>query len=236
MDFIGVLIFVVVVILSIASKAQEARKAEQREREKAERQPQQLSGKASQQIHGRGETMTATAKRGAVPPPPPPQRPRREPRPVEQELMETLFGVKSDKEETAAPPQVERSVQQTVQRVREAREAQPSSLRSGSRATPEDVRRKQEQVRKKQGASRQKQEAARRHAHDQEKRARQKQRKRGRQREQSLHDHPYKDPPRVAPVARKSFLFNNARDVQRAVIYAEILGPPKSTREEPTWF
>lgn len=233
MDFIGVLIFIVVVILSIASKAQEARKADQREREKAEREPQQLSGKARQQIHGHQEAKVATAKRGAVPPPPPPQRPRHKPRPVEQELMETLFGVKVEKEEAQPPPQVERSTQETVQRVREA---QPSGLRSEPRTTPEDVRRKQEQVRKKQAASRQKQDTARRHAHDQAKRARQKQRQRGRQREQSLHDHPYKDPPQAVPVRRKSFLFNNARDVQRAVIYAEILGPPKSTREEPTWF
>ena len=116
-----VVVIIILVVLAFANKVQEARKIAEREREQRERRPQQLSAEARRKIYGEHQTQTATAREGATPPPPPPARPVRKPRPIEQELLETLFGVKlsaEESDESGRQPNVRQATQQMVERLR----------------------------------------------------------------------------------------------------------------------
>lgn len=250
-SLIGVLIFIVVVILSLASKAQEARKIAERQKEKQLRKPQQLSGRARQQIHGRAEPRTATAREGATPPPVPPARPVRKPKPVEQELLETLFGVKlsKDDEETAQQqpqrePQVREATQQMVQRLRGQGGAQPRAAQprgaarppadagdEGPTITAEDVRAKEKQFEHQIRALRERMHQGMRQGLAQAPQKPEKQKKQKR----TAAEHPARKPPaRPVRVRRESPLqmFATGEDVRRAIIASEILGPPKSMRSD----
>jgi hypothetical protein len=253
---IGVIIFIVVVVLSLASKAQEARQIAERQREKEQRKPQQLSGKARQQIHGRVQPQTATAREGQSPPPVPPQRPVRKPRPVEQELLETLFGVKLNRDadenaqrETVREPRVREATQQMVQRLRgESAAPRPAQTRpaqtrraparaatsgddEGPTVTIADIRAKKKDFERQFNVIRERMHHGMRQGlaqtteprgHEPRDRQRQVQRK------------PAAKP--VQPVRRErrpgARLFENAHDVRRAIIVSEVLGRPKSMRDE----
>lgn len=246
-SLIGVLIFIVVVILSLASKAQEARKIAERQREKQNRKPQQLSEKARQQIHGRTQPKTATAREGSAPPPVPPARPVRKPKPVEQELLETLFGVKFNKEEdqeTSREPQrepnVRQATQQMVQRLRGQSEPEPRRVQprraapvhdgdEGPTVTVADIRAKEKDFQKQISALR-----ARMHHGMQQGLGRtpsgaEKQTERQKVTQQRR-PATKPAPPVRARFARGHRLFQNAEDVRRAIIVSEVLGSPKSMR------
>lgn len=245
-SLIGVLIFIVVIILSLASKAQEARKIAERQKEKQARKPQPLSEKARRQIHGRVQPRTATAREGAAPPPPPPARPARKPKPVEQELLETLFGVKLNKEEEepARPaqrePRVREETQRMVQRLR-GESQEPRAARARPPAPPVDADEgptvSAADVRKKRDEFERQIRALREHMH--------KGMRRGLAQAPTQPDEQQRAEPRPAarrrppttrpqPVRRTTGrrYFETRDDLRRAIVMSEILGRPKSLRED----
>lgn len=251
---LGPLVFIVVIILSIASKVQESRKLAERQRQKGDRSGQQLSGKARQQIHGRVQPKTATAREGQSPPVIPPQRPVRKPRPVEQELLETLFGVKLTKDEDATtgpqpvrPPNVREATQQMVQRLRgesppkprpaPARKTPPRVASSagggdeGPSVTVDDMRKKEVTFERQVRAIRQRMHQSMREGLAQAPEKPAPQKKSGKKAAQPSRPHAKMGAVRAAqrPSPR---LFGTRADVRHAIIVSEVLGPPKSMRDD----
>jgi hypothetical protein len=242
---------IVVVILSLASKAQESRKVADRQREKAQRQPQQLSGKARQKIHGRPvEPQTATPREGASPPPVPPQRPVRKPRPVEQELLETLFGVKLNREEETTARQAERQpavgrdTQQMVERLRgqqadpqrtQARRAAPrppADADEGPTFTAADMQVVRQDFEKRIRGIRERMHQGMRQGlaqtPDRTTRQTQAQRQTAQQRRQARPESRPAPPPRPSMLG----LFQTREDLRNAIIVSEVLGRPKALRND----
>ncbi len=230
MDFIGILIFFVVAIASLAQKAQENRKAKQANNQLAQRRdPRQALAKRGDSTVRQAKPKGASSGRSVA----------LSPETTGGELIKALFGeaaVDSNEGWTAVEPESRKELpkhtQQSVPRqqhaegqVRDAAIRQREGMERTradhpARAHHHDKHRPPQQ----QQLSREQVVAERQRRKEQARQHREKAVARQKQQTQQQR----RAPRPVAPVAQPSFVPQTLNDVRRAIVMAEILGPPKA--------
>lgn len=215
---IGVIIFIVFIVISIAQKFKERADIARDQQQSPQSKPGEKSDEARQILYGEEARVREAAPKGAAPA-------RRQRAAPAKELMQALFGAeKVEPEEEAewsphaqrpAPPPIRREV---VARHVESR-VQHEPVHEGAVTREEDMR-----LRRAQEAQQRQHEAQQRAREEkQEPRARQKQAPRRKT----------AGVPRTPPTRRqrRERIFGGAHEVRKAIVFAEILGPPKAFQD-----
>lgn len=230
MDFIGILIFFVVAIASLAQKARENRKAKQANNPLAQRRDQrQVPAKRDESTVRQAKPKGASSGPSVA----------LSPETTGGELIKALFGegaVDSNEGWTAVEPEPRRELPRHRQ--------QPAPRQPNEGGTVRDA-----VIRQREGMQRTRADhPARAHHHDKHRSPQQQQPSReqvvaerqrrkeqarqhrekavARQKQQTQQQR--RAPRPVAPVAQPSFVPQTLNDVRRAIVMAEILGPPKA--------
>lgn len=240
MDFLAPLIFFIIFVVSIANKIQETRKLKDRQQKRET--PQQLSDKARQQLHGDRQPNIQTAKAASpatMASPPVVQTAGGASKPAGQELIESLFGVEITEEgvrpATAAPPSPAPSAPPPVPaekslgdrlRAQRMEEQRRHNEADAARNRAELMSVKEEEARRSQRPRQQ-----------ERKRAQQRQRQPQQTRQPQRTRPPQQQTrPRQVPVALATGRYlASPQELRRAIVLAEILGPPKAFREDAGW-
>ncbi len=226
---IGAIIFIVFIVISIAQKIKERAEIARAKGQRPQSKPGEMSEEARRMPSGEEASVREAAPRGA----PPARRERKAPA---QELMEALFGAETVEPEEeaewppAAPaprpelsPQVQRPAPPPIRREVVAQHVesrvQHEPVHEGASTRLESIR------------LRQAQEARRRQSEAQQRQREEKQRQRLRQKQ--IPRRKTAGVPRTPPTRRqkRERLFSGAHEVRKAIVFAEILGPPKALRD-----
>ncbi|MDK1021038.1 MAG: hypothetical protein QGD90_05325 [Candidatus Hydrogenedentes bacterium] len=219
---IGAIIFIVFIVISIAQKIKERAEIARAKGQHPQSKPGEMSEEARRMPSGEEASVREAAPRGA----PPARRERKAPA---QELMEALFGAETVEPEEeaewppAAPaprpelsPQVQRPAPPPIRR---EVVAQHVESRVQHEPVHEGATTRQESIRLRQA---------------QEEQQRQREEKQGqRPRQKQIPRRKSAGVPRTPPTRRhkRERLVSGAHEVRKAIVFAEILGPPKAFRD-----
>ncbi len=227
---VGVIIFIVFIVISIAQKIKERADIARAQRQDPQSKPGEMSQAARRTVYGQEAPVREAAPKGAAPA-------RRQRAAPAKELMEALFGSETVEPEEEAewssaapaarpelparaqrpgPPPARREV---VARHVESR-VQHAPVHEGAVTREEGTR-----LRRAQEAQQRQLEAQQRAREEkQELRARQKQAARRKS----------AGVPRTPPTRRqrRERIFGGAHEVRKAIVFAEILGPPKAFEDK----
>ncbi len=212
-----VIVFLVIGALSIISKAQEKRKIE--ERKKRQKPDAPLPDATRRVLYGPENPQTARPK-GAPPAiPEAPKRTEAAPKPAVQEILESLLGVELDEGEwQPVEPAPRRELPPKTQH---------APQHEGHIQRPDNVREASREQREHTGAdyTRQAPPPVSRERSEKSRRQRGKAQPPRRQRQ----SRPRQEP---APAKSSAAIFYGLDDVRKAIVFAEVLGPPKAFKED----
>ena len=252
MDWIGALIFLVIIIASMAQKFQEQRALRQeKERQKGKTSPKDLPEATRRMIYGSpGEPRTAEPRVREAKPRGSTQPHRERPEDPAREMLETLFGAgKATEEEEGDWIPVSTAPQRTAPK--RSAERQPAAAQRPTGDVRKHIQAQREESEEKRTYRQSEKQAhprkhhlphmLRREAHEARERATQEERrkqimeerarlKRERAKAQQAKQRPVRQ---VAPAPQqRAGMFNNLDDIRRAIVFAEILGPPRAYHGE----
>ncbi len=220
---IGAIIFIVFIVISIAQKIKERAEIARAQQQRPQSKPGEMPAEARRNIYSEDAPVRVATPKG-VPP-------REEPVAPARELMEALFGVERvEVEEEAADaawapaapaprPELPRRVPPPAPPVRRQVVAQHVESRVQHEPVHEGATTREESIRLRQA---------------QEAQQRQREEKQGqRPRQKQIPRQKSAGVPRTPPTRRqkRERLFSGAHEVRKAIVFAEILGPPKAFQD-----
>ena len=227
----GAIIFIVFIVISIAQKIKEHADSARARRQLPQSKPGEMSAQARRKTYGEKAPVREATPKGA------PRR--REPIAQAQELMEALFGAErievvqeeAEDEWTPLTPDARRELPQRVPPPPPPMRRQVVARHIESRVQHEPVhegattREESIHLRKAQEARQRQREAQQRSLEQ-------------RQEQQRVREEEprRRKTPKVRPTAptrrrKRERLFRGAHDVRKAIVFAEILGPPKAFKD-----
>ena len=221
---IGAIIFIVFIVISIAQKIKERADIARADRQLPQSKPGEMSQEARRTIYNKETPVVREATpKGAAPPP----RGRAAPA---KELMEALFGAETimpEEEEAewapvapATRPELPRHVQRPA----------PPPIRREVVAHHVESREQHKPVHE--GATTREESIGLRQAQEAQQQAREEKPKQ-RARKEQVRRRKAAEVPRTPPTRRqrRKRLFSGAHEVRKAIVFAEILGPPKAFKD-----
>lgn len=243
---IGAIIFIVVIILSIAQKMKEGKEQADAKRRWKEEEPAQMSERARKTIHGEPTTVREATRKGHAPSP---NRQATEQR--AKEVFESLFGAEVTQEiaeeeadwETVEParrrelapgppPPLPQHTEHPAPGGSRGADIASHDSRQGEERLREERRRlaKQQELLEK----KKRQEAEIRHREEHHK-ARKKEQEQKRKQQQAAQRSKQRatrsQSTRSARPSSRKFL-GDLHEVRKAIVFAEVLGPPKALEDQ----
>ncbi len=231
---IGAIIFIVFIVISIAQKIKERADRARANRQRPQSKPGEMSEEARRKIYGEEVPVREAAPKGAPP--------RRKPvLPPAQELMEALFGADVAEEAEEAEVEAEWAPIAPAPRRELPQRVPPTPPPMRRRVMVRHVESRVQHEPVHEAATTREESIRLRQLEEAHKRQREaQQRARGQKQEQQRareEESGRRKARRVQPTEptrrqKRGRLFSGAHEVRKAIVFAEILGPPKALQDQ----